>query len=87
MKMTRRHGSKATVGKYYDGCHILQTRFLSRNYTAESIEAMKELDDILAQLAVSFLPFCVCVCLSVKTQELFYLSPELCSSRHHGWVT
>ena len=30
-----------------------QTRFLSRNYTAESIEAVKELDDVLAQLAVS----------------------------------
>jgi len=33
--------------------HPHQTRFLSRNYTAESIEAMKELDDVLAQLAVS----------------------------------
>ena len=31
----------------------LQTKFLSRNYSADTIEAVKDLDDVLAQLAVS----------------------------------
>ena len=31
----------------------VQTKYLSKNYSADTIDAMKELDDMLAQLAVS----------------------------------
>ena len=34
-------------------CFVVQIRFQTKNYSAESIEAMKELDDVLVQLAVS----------------------------------
>ncbi len=48
----------------------LQSRFLTRNYSAESLEAVKELDNLLCQLSVrsslvAVSGFSVCVCVVV----------------------
>ena len=34
-------------------CYSLQKKYQTKNYSAQSIEAVKELDTVLAQLAVS----------------------------------
>ena len=42
-----------------------QIRFQTRNYSAQSIEAMKDLDGVLFQLVVRLCDACVYVCVCV----------------------
>ena len=54
---------------------LLQRRYLTKNYAAHSLEAMKELDGVLAQLAVSIHTYSVCayVCMYVQCIPIVYV--------------
>ncbi len=56
----RHTGTSTTTTTITVTAALLQPRFLTRNYSAESLEAMKELDSVLAQLAVRILVYLLC---------------------------